>query len=86
MEIAAKLPKPSPIPKFFHSRTSVFASKSNSVPIYTPNNKTNFLSQNIQGLKLKPKNFENLRVVFSNSEAQTPSTNVADRWLLQPVG
>ncbi|PON59186.1 Serine/threonine protein kinase [Parasponia andersonii] len=81
MEIAARVPKPPPPnPKFFNSRASVFVS--NFVPVH----KISILKLQIQGLKTRPRQFKNLGVVCSNSESQTPSTVVADRWLLQPVG
>ena len=78
----AKLPKPPSFPISFHSRSSLFASKT------VPNipNKNTILTQ-LHGVTIKPRKYNKTGVVFANSEAQNPPPDVStDRWLLEPVG
>ncbi|KAL5580067.1 hypothetical protein UlMin_012509 [Ulmus minor] len=80
----AKLPNPNPKPPcIFPSTSSLFAS-SNSV-LHLSNKKCTLTTQ-LQGLQIRPKQLKNFGVVFANSETQTPPADVADRWLLEPVG
>nr|XP_023921629.1 uncharacterized protein LOC112033082 isoform X1 [Quercus suber] len=81
----AKLPKPSinfsspPSLPFFHSKASYAGF--NSV---TFQSSKSFLTQ-LKGVGIKTRQLKNVGAINA-SEAESPPTDVAERWLLEPVG
>ncbi|KAF3454113.1 hypothetical protein FNV43_RR04560 [Rhamnella rubrinervis] len=83
----ANLPKsplsftPSPILSSLHSKSPVFASNSVSFP----SSSSKRILMHRQGVKIKSRKQKNLAVVHA-SESEIPPKDVAERWLLEPVG
>jgi hypothetical protein len=77
----AKLPKPptnfSSFP-YLHSKASFLAST--SLPFHSSSK-----SLHLQGFSIKSRKQRNPGAVHA-SEAESPPTDVAERWLLEPVG
>lgn len=71
----------SPVPPFLHSKGPVFASNS----ISFPSSSSKRILTHLHGLKIKARKQKNLGVVHA-SEAEIPPKDVAERWLLEPVG
>ncbi|XP_059430611.1 uncharacterized protein LOC132164190 [Corylus avellana] len=78
----AKLPKPptnfSSLP-FLHSKASFLAST--SLPFHSSSK-----GLHLQGFSIKARKQRNPGAVHASDEAESPPTDVAQRWLLEPVG